>query len=266
MGDLVLERPLKGPANINSYYNKWRDILDDNNKVIGRRQHKGTDYYALIGTSVYASESGLVVRASRHPSKKANGRSFGNLIIIYHNPGKPDPDRTKDRHIYTLYAHLSKMSAKAKYGEYVEKGEKIGESGKTGGVYRHLHFEVIDAGGELKWKPTGSTGIGGAEHREDPECYFGVPKNVEGTLTDIVDRNIMDRIEWVPDIDFMRSDSFRLQAWLDGRNIGYVNKYHDRLEADIEYDLKEELDKIGRGSLPTPQDETIRLEYTISLQ
>ena len=263
MGDLFFEKPLKDQADISSYYNKWRDVKK-NGRVIGRKQHKGIDYAVEIGKSVKASESGQVVRASRHPSKNPGEISFGNLIIIYHNPGSPDPGKTKDRHIYTLYAHLDTMSAK--YGEYVEKGEKIGLSGDTGEVGPHLHFEVIDAGVELKWNQTGSTGIGGAEHREDPECYFGVPKNVEGTLTDITDRAIMDRIEWVPDIDFMRSDSFRLQAWLDGRNIGYVNKYHDRLEADIEYDLKEEMDKIGRGPLPTPQDETIRLEYTISLQ
>ncbi|MFQ5441940.1 MAG: M23 family metallopeptidase [Thermodesulfobacteriota bacterium] len=262
MGELVFARPISASIRISSAYDKWRDVKDKNGTTTGKRQHKGIDYATPKGTSVQASESGRVVRASFHPPRNPGEISYGNVIIICHNPGGPDPGKKKDRHIYTLYAHLDEMYIKV--GDYVEKHETIGLSGDTGRVGPHLHFEVIDAGGELGWNPTGNTGVPrGGSIRKDPKSYLNHPKKVEGTLPDIVERSVMDRIEFVPDIDLKRDDPFRLEAWLDGKNIGYVNKRKGTLKAKLSYDFKAELSNIWRKPLQAPAKKTIELNYVI---
>lgn len=266
MGELVLARPISVSTRISSEYDKWRDVRDKNGKVTGKKQHKGVDYATTKGTPVQSSEDGLVVRASFHPPREAGGISYGNVIIIYHNPGDPDPDNKKDRHIYTLYAHLDKMYVKA--GDYVEKYETIALSGDTGNVGPHLHFEVIDSGEELGWNSTGNTGVpGGGSIRKSPESHYNRKISAEGTLPDVVERAIMDRIEFVPDIDLKRGDPFRMQAWLDGKNLGYVNKHNDTLRTNFKYDLKEELGKLKVWTKPLrpPKGEPVKLEYKVKI-
>lgn len=236
--------------------------------------HKGIDYLASEGTSVIASESGLVVRAAENSKEPDRPRAYGNVIVIYHNPGAADSGKPKDRHIYTLYAHLVEIYVKA--GDYVEKYETIGAAGNTGTVKSskggegfHLHFEVIESEGEKDWSSgKGAMGVEGGVDRKDPERYFNQPKEVEGTLPDMVEQAIMNRVEFVPDIDLKRNDPFQLQAWLDGKNIGYVNKYNDAFTTNIKYDLKEELKKLKtwRKPLQVPKSEPIKLEYEIKLR
>ena len=144
--------------------------------------HYGIDYAAPKGSSVGASERGVVVRAADHPKTETRKRAYGNVIVIDH---APDAGEYK-RHIYTLYAHLDWMSVRA--GDIVKKGATIGASGNTGMSTRpHLHFEVIVAGSELGWSSsTGAMGVpGGSEdrgYRIDPEGYFGRRTSVEGAL------------------------------------------------------------------------------------
>jgi len=85
--------------------------------------HSGTDFRAEIGTSVIASNDGVVVLAK--------DRFYaGNSIIIDHGEG-----------IYTCYYHLSAF--KVKKGDLVKKAQVIGLSGDTGRITGpHLHFSA----------------------------------------------------------------------------------------------------------------------------
>ncbi len=91
--------------------------------------HKGIDIPAPEGDDIYASLSGKVVTS-------VYSSSYGYYIIIDHglygNTGK---------HLYTLYAHCSKLIAKE--GQMVKQGDVIGKVGTTGvSKGNHLHFEV----------------------------------------------------------------------------------------------------------------------------
>lgn len=86
-------------------------------------KHFGIDIAAETGTPVFASESGKVV-------KSYYSRSYGNVIFIQH-----------ENQMETVYAHLHKRFVKE--GDYVKKGDQIGEVGTTGrSTGSHLHFEV----------------------------------------------------------------------------------------------------------------------------
>ena len=94
------------------------------------RWHRGFDYYAPKGTSVYSVGNGVVSLVQKHPD-------YGLCVLITHKR----PKKT----YYSFYAHLSSVSVK--YGEKVQKGKVIGKSGTTGNAYNltdqeeHLHFE-----------------------------------------------------------------------------------------------------------------------------
>ncbi len=86
--------------------------------------HGGIDIAASLGTSVYASQEGIV-------DFQGYSGNYGNLIILKHGLGYE-----------TRYGHLSKFQVKA--GDLVKKGEIIGAVGSTGkSTGPHLHFEVI---------------------------------------------------------------------------------------------------------------------------
>lgn len=89
-----------------------------------KKFHSGMDFSAEIGTPVFASGDGKVIRANNELS------GYGNLIEIDHGYG-----------YLTRYAHLSKYKAKA--GQSVKRGDIIGYVGSTGrSSGPHLHYEV----------------------------------------------------------------------------------------------------------------------------
>jgi murein DD-endopeptidase MepM/ murein hydrolase activator NlpD len=79
----------------------------------GKRKHKGLDFNSTRRSHIKASEDGMVVK-----SEKKEGIGYGETIIIDHTPkaGK------KERHIYTLYAHLYKRLPPAFRGDRYIKG------------------------------------------------------------------------------------------------------------------------------------------------
>ena len=85
--------------------------------------HLGVDLRASKGTSVYASDGGLVIFSGYMGS-------YGYLIQIQHDNGD-----------VTYYAHLSSLGVSK--GVRVYKGQYIAKSGATGNVTgAHLHFEI----------------------------------------------------------------------------------------------------------------------------
>jgi hypothetical protein len=151
-----------------------------------RGYHHGIDYSVEQYTSVKASEDGVVIRAAMNDITPTRKKAYGNVIVIDHTPDAGDDEK----HIYSLYGHLEKMSVKR--GEVVTKDKKIGESGNTGTVYSgkgregyHLHFEIIESSGRMEWydgfQNDGAMGIEGGVNCKDPEDYLGFETIIEYT-------------------------------------------------------------------------------------
>ncbi len=88
------------------------------------KMHFGMDFSAEIGTPIYATGNGEVIRAD----SKSSG--FGNHIRIDHGYG-----------YITIYAHLNDYNVSV--GQKVKRGDLIGfvgNSGRSRGP--HLHYEV----------------------------------------------------------------------------------------------------------------------------
>lgn len=227
MGELKFKEPVT---------DEIRDVFGSDRK--NGRTHYGIDYASDEGTEVEASERGMVVRSSFVPGNP----NYGFTVIIDHTPDAGDDER----HIYTLYAHLSALNVSD--GDMVGKGQAIGSSGNTGtssfygntGGQHHLHFEMIDTqgSGKMDWNREGSTGYNGHVNRVDPEGYF---KNndlkVNGTVGDPPlcgqpMESFLDRM------DFKLDDAFRLQVLVDGKNVGYLGKGNETIETQACFDSK----------------------------
>jgi murein DD-endopeptidase MepM/ murein hydrolase activator NlpD len=89
------------------------------------RAHKGVDYAAPIGTPVRATSDAVVTFVG-----KKNG--YGNVVELKHN-----------KHISTLYGHLSRFAKGLRPGLRVSQGQTIAYVGMTGlATGPHLHYEV----------------------------------------------------------------------------------------------------------------------------
>lgn len=90
-----------------------------------RRMHPGVDYSVPIGSPVYATGDGKVVKVETRYS------GYGKQIEIDHGFG-----------FKTKYAHLNGFNVKE--GQKVKRGELIGFSGNSGkSTGPHLHYEVM---------------------------------------------------------------------------------------------------------------------------
>jgi murein DD-endopeptidase MepM/ murein hydrolase activator NlpD len=94
----------------------------------GRRAfHRGLDISAARGTPIVAAADGVVTAAGW------NG-SYGRTIDVNHGYG-----------VTTRYGHLRKVLVQS--GDWVRKGELIGEVGSSGrATGPHLHYEVLENG------------------------------------------------------------------------------------------------------------------------
>lgn len=111
-------KPVKNPVITDTYgYSR-----DTGSQLI---THKGADFRATPGTSVYAINRGVVRLVD-------NFSIYGKTVIIDHGQG-----------ILSFYMHLSKISVTQ--GTVIERGEQLGESGATGyaeGPHLHLTIRV----------------------------------------------------------------------------------------------------------------------------
>lgn len=99
------------------------------------KNHSGLDFAAKIGTPVYATADGVVIRATRT-------EELGNVIELRHADG------------YTsIYGHLSEMSVKR--NNVVKRRQQIGRVGNTGTrcAGAHLHFGISKNGVRQNPKP-----------------------------------------------------------------------------------------------------------------
>lgn len=101
-------------------------------------EHKfAYDFQMPVGTPIYSSRAGKVIRVVDHFSDKAQTEEFkaqGNFILIEHSDGT-----------YSIYAHLDKAGSLVKVGDKIPTAKKIGFSGNTGFTSGpHLHFEVFN--------------------------------------------------------------------------------------------------------------------------
>lgn len=88
-----------------------------------KRMHRGIDFRAPLGASVYATANGEVLQAELFGK-------WGNLVVIAHPNG-----------FVTRYAHLQSFNVKV--GEQVSQGKEIGKVGNTGlSLGPHLHYEI----------------------------------------------------------------------------------------------------------------------------
>lgn len=112
-------RPVDKKARISSQFGSRRIL--NGQKTAG---HSGTDYALPAGTPVYAPADGVVNLT--HPDMFFSGKT----ILLDHGYG-----------IYSSYSHLSRIDVKQ--GDFIKRGEKIGEIGTTGrSTGPHLHFTM----------------------------------------------------------------------------------------------------------------------------
>jgi len=111
--------------------------------------HRGFDFMADRGDSIYATADGKVILA------RMTMGGFGNQIMIDHGNGYK-----------TRYAHLQRGNAFAvKEGDEVKRGQLIGFMGSTGrSAGPHLHYEVIKNGKQVN-------PIGYFQIELNPEAY-----------------------------------------------------------------------------------------------
>ncbi len=92
-----------------------------------RTFHSGVDIGGFYGSAIRASNSGRVLYSGWYGG-------YGKVVIIDHGRYNGVPTTT-------LYAHLSSYNVSA--GDYVSRGQTVGNEGSTGySTGPHLHFEV----------------------------------------------------------------------------------------------------------------------------
>lgn len=95
----------------------------------GKGFHKGIDYSAPVGTPVLAAGEGEIVKIGRNST-------YGRFVMLEHTNG-----------IRTLYAHLARFSKWLSVGSYLDRGEALGKSGRSGRTTGpNLHFEIWSEG------------------------------------------------------------------------------------------------------------------------
>ncbi len=89
--------------------------------------HEGLDFSAPVGSDIYATGDGTVVRAEY-------SGGYGKMVLIDHGFG-----------YQTLYAHMNSIGVLV--GSTVKRGQVIGAVGNTGdSTGPHLHYEVHKGG------------------------------------------------------------------------------------------------------------------------
>ena len=113
------EKPIRSNAAFTSGFGVRSDPFQ------GRAaMHPGIDLAGVVGTPIYATADGTVLRAGW------NSGGYGNLVELDHGKG-----------ITTRFGHMSAITVSA--GQHITRGQQIGRMGSTGrSTGSHLHYEV----------------------------------------------------------------------------------------------------------------------------
>lgn len=112
------------------------EMQDKSGKPYAENELQLSDYLAY-GKPVYASAPGYVASVLDGVLDNVIGQmnlkeNWGNYLCLSHGYG-----------LYSFYAHLKQGSIKAKVGDYLKQGEKLGILGNSGRSFRpHLHFQI----------------------------------------------------------------------------------------------------------------------------
>jgi murein DD-endopeptidase MepM/ murein hydrolase activator NlpD len=100
---------------------------DRNHPLLGvMKLHTGVDWAAPLGTPIYASGNGIIVKAGWESG-------YGKYVRIRHPQGYE-----------TAYGHMTAFARSAIEGTRVRQGQVIGYVGSTGlSTGPHLHYEII---------------------------------------------------------------------------------------------------------------------------
>lgn len=110
--------------------------------------HTGVDISVPSGTAVHCAADGVITSAEW-------GGSYGKLVVVDHGSG-----------FKTYYAHLSRFRVVP--GQWIRRGETIGQSGTTGrSTAPHLHYEVRRGGTAINPHPYLRTTLARAEPKRD---------------------------------------------------------------------------------------------------
>lgn len=113
------DKPIKTNASFTSAFGVRSDPFRGSAAM-----HPGIDLAGPIGTPIYATADGTVLRSGW------NSGGYGNLIEIEHGRG-----------ITTRFGHLSAILVSS--GQHITRGQLIGRMGSTGrSTGSHLHYEV----------------------------------------------------------------------------------------------------------------------------
>ncbi|MDO3379918.1 M23 family metallopeptidase [Geoalkalibacter halelectricus] len=116
---------MAGAANMAGYADR-RTYLYQGRKI-SEATHMGIDLASVQQAPIHASNHGRVIFAEFLGI-------YGNCVVIDHGLG-----------LQSLYAHLTRMEVSP--GDFVQKGDLIGNSGATGmALGDHLHFEIMVGG------------------------------------------------------------------------------------------------------------------------
>ena len=119
----LMRTPIDG-ARLSSGFGRRRHPILGYNKM-----HRGVDFAAPRGTSIYAAGNGTIIKAGR------NG-AYGIYIRIRHN-----------NRYSTAYGHMKGLARSARRGKRVTQGQIIGYVGTTGrSTGPHLHYEILSNG------------------------------------------------------------------------------------------------------------------------
>ena len=110
---------IKDFGRISDYFGRRRDPFTGK-----PRMHHGMDFTGPVGTEIYATGDGKVVKA------EFSHFGYGKEVVIDHGFGYK-----------TIYAHLRKIEVET--GDEVSRGDVIGTLGNTGrSTGPHLHYEI----------------------------------------------------------------------------------------------------------------------------
>lgn len=111
--------------------------------------HKGVDFHASQGTSVYPVANGTVVDMYEGFDNTDHTTLFGNFVLIRHHADYRHWDSTNLPNgalsfSYSMYLHLSHESVIPAIGDQVSTSNVIAQSGNTGNsTGPHLHLQIV---------------------------------------------------------------------------------------------------------------------------